>query len=899
MTTGLLSPPDVAVVHPTGDLPRHSLGQQVWEWCLVNIRQPDGPDAGGPWRFTPEQARFVHRMYAVDGSGRFLHTRAVLRRAKGWGKALALDTPLPTPTGWTTMGAVRPGDELLDERGRPCVVLAATETMWDRPCYRLIFRDGTQVVADADHLWPVREFRHRYHDRVVTTREIADAGVVFARKLTTGRTKATKSGVARWRTLPTPALELPEVDLGLPAYLLGYWLGDGDSDSARLTVAESDVPFLMSAMAERGVDVRRQKNHQPSTARLSFRLDGHGTGQRALRALGVLKDKHIPMSAMRASRGQRLDLLRGLVDSDGHIQRGNGRVEITVVNHRLADGIVELVRTLGLSPTIRESDAKIDGRVVGRRWRVSFSAWSEEPVALLPRKAERLVPQGAPYAKIRTITDVEPVAPVPVRCIAVSSPSHLFLAGEGMVPTHNSPFMAALAIVELCGPCRFGWWEDGEPRAVKAAMPWVQIAGVSEKQTVNTMSMVLAMLEESPAVDEYGLDLGLTRIFSAAGGRLEPITASAPTAEGARPTFVVLDETHHWLPANGGEKLAAVIRRNLGKSRDGSARSVETTNAHEPGQDSVAERSFEAWRAQADGRTRRSRVLYDSRESGPVADLADEDRLMAGLRAAYGDSTWVDLERVRDEIYDPVNSPSTSRRFYLNQVIAAEDAWVAPHQWDACADPGLVLVDGDRVAMFFDGGKTDDATGLVACRISDGALFTLGLWQRPEGPSSAGWQVDRSDVDRVVARAFDELDVAAFYADVALWESYVDAWRDLYADRVDVWATTGAGKRGHAVAWDMRSRAAEFTAAAERFLADVEAGAVRHDGDPRLTSHVIHARRAPNRWGISVRKEHRESPRKIDLAVCAIGARKARADVLAVAANSPRVPRRTGRVAGF
>ena len=463
----------------------------------------------------------------------------------------------------------------------------------------------------------------------------------------------------------------------------------------------------------------------------------------------------------------------------------------------------------------------------------------------------------------------------------------------------KSPFMAALAIVELCGPCRFGGWDAaGEPVAVTAAMPWVQIAGVSEKQTVNTMSMVLAMLEESPAVPDLGLDLGLTRVFASGGGRLEPITASAPTAEGARPTFVVLDETHHWTDSNGGTKLAAVIRRNLGKSRDGSARSVETTNAHEPGQDSVAELSFDTWRAQEQGRTRRSRLLYDSREAAPVPDLADEPALMRGLRQAYGDSGWVDLERVRDEVYDPVNPPSTSRRFYLNQIVAAEDAWVAPQEWAACADASRVVADGDRVALFFDGGKTDDATGLVGCRIDDGHLFVVGCWEAPAGRAGDGWVVDRADVDLAVARAFDRLEVAAFYADVALWESYIDTWRDRYVDGLEVWATTGQGKRGHAVAWDMRSRVAEFTLAAERFAADVAERTVTHDGDSRLAAHVANARRAPNRYGVSIRKEGRESPRKIDLAVCAVGARKARADVLAVAANNPQ-RRRTGEAFFF
>ena len=73
--------------------------------------------------------------------------------ATGSGKALALDTPIPTPRGWTTMGEVQVGDEVFDEHGRPCAVTAATPIMYGRPCYEVEFSDGTVIVADAEHLW--------------------------------------------------------------------------------------------------------------------------------------------------------------------------------------------------------------------------------------------------------------------------------------------------------------------------------------------------------------------------------------------------------------------------------------------------------------------------------------------------------------------------------------------------------------------------------------------------------------------------------------------------------------------------------------------------------------------------------------------------------------------------
>src|SRR5688572_29131647 len=182
------------------------------------------------------------------------------------------------------------------------------------------------------------------------------------------------------------------------------------------------------------------------------------------------------------------------------------------------------------------------------------------------------------------------------------------------------------------------------------------------------------------------------------------------------------------MQANGGHKLAEVIRRNLGKSRDGMARSVETTNAHEQGMESVAERSYDAWQAQVTGRARRTTILYDSREAPAGIDLADEDELLAGLAGAYGDSTWVDLERVRDEVYDPATPPSEGRRFYLNQLSVAEDAWLSPQEWDLCADPGFPVDDKAVVTLGFDGSLTDDHTALIGCVVDGDHLFEIGVW---------------------------------------------------------------------------------------------------------------------------------------------------------------------------
>lgn len=417
----------------------------------------------------------------------------------------------------------------------------------------------------------------------------------------------------------------------------------------------------------------------------------------------------------------------------------------------------------------------------------------------------------------------------------------------------KSPEVAATGACELGGPVVFdGFDANGRPVGRPNPSPWVQLAAVSEDQTVNTMSLVLAMLRERDAADVIpGLDLGLTRIYTA-NGRLEPVTASAPSREGQRLTAGVLDETHLWLPSNGGARLAATIRRNLAKMR---GRSIETTNTWRDGEDSVAESTARAADLSEAGRTRRSRILR-MHPKGVVPNLADETTLRGELVRLYADMPWIDVDRIVAEIYDPNTDPGDARRYYLNEVTSADDALVTAAEWDQCKTDGE-LVDGDWVTLGFDGGSTDDATALVACRFTDRMFQPLGIWEKPAGP--ARWEIDRELVDEAVEGAFLRFKVAGFYADVALWESYIDQWSARHRGRLKIKASQSS-----AIGWDMRSRLQIATRATERLTAAVRAGQVRHTGDPVLRRHVLNVRRRPNRYGISFGKESRESPNKVD-----------------------------------
>lgn len=418
----------------------------------------------------------------------------------------------------------------------------------------------------------------------------------------------------------------------------------------------------------------------------------------------------------------------------------------------------------------------------------------------------------------------------------------------------KSPLAAALGCCALGAPVVFdGWDASGRPVGKPSPSPWVQLAAVSEDQTVNTMSLVLAMLNHDRAADALpGLDPGLTRIYTD-NGRLEPVTASAPSREGQRLTDAILDEPHLWLPSNGGLRLAATIRRNLAKM---GGRSIETTNAWRDGEDSVAEATATYADLAQEGRTRRSRILR-IHPKPVVPDLKDETVLRAGLESLYAKTApWIDVDRIISEIYDPNTDPGDARRFYLNEITSADDALVTPSEWDA-SEVDDELVDGDIITLGFDGGRTDDATALVGCRIADRFVQTLGVWESPG--RGKGWEVDRDQVDEAVHTAFARFKPVGFYADVALWESYIDQWSEAYRRRLKIKASTNS-----AVGWDMRSRLQIATRGTERLTAAIRDGQVKHGKDAVLRRHTLNVRRRPNRYGISFGKESRESPNKVD-----------------------------------
>lgn len=467
----------------------------------------------------------------------------------------------------------------------------------------------------------------------------------------------------------------------------------------------------------------------------------------------------------------------------------------------------------------------------------------------------------------------------------------------------KSPFLGAISAAEALAPVvPDGWDSDGEPVGrpwSSIRTPWVQIAAVSEDQTQNAYAPLLEMLRSGPVMDNYpGLD-PMQSFIALPHGRIEFVTSAATSREGNRPVFVVLDQTEEWKPANGGVRLAQTIRRNLGKT---SGSSIEAPNAYVPGLDSVAETSAEYAQAIREGRAVEAGLLWDHREAPPETDLEDPVSLRKGLVHAYGDSAieaggWVDVERIMHEIWDPSTPPETARQFYLNQITSASDAWLAQPEWAACVDVNKVIGDRDQVVLGFDGSRkrvhsTTDATALIGCRVSDGHLFVVDVWEEPRGAAGRDWEVPTGAVDAALRSAFKRWSVIALYADPARWEGFVSKWEADFNHKLKVKVTST-----HPCEWWMTGgRAGQTVRALEEFHSAVVHREMTHDGSGVLTRHVLNARRRQSRAGITIAKEFPESPNKIDGAVASVLAWRARLDAVAAgfgtADRSRYVPKR-------
>lgn len=443
--------------------------------------------------------------------------------------------------------------------------------------------------------------------------------------------------------------------------------------------------------------------------------------------------------------------------------------------------------------------------------------------------------------------------------------------------TGKGPFAAVIVCGEAVGPTLFAGWAEGgevyrcadhgcscrwtypyEPGEAMG-MPWptplIQLLATSEDQVDNVYRPLQAMARGPFLSEQMQVREGFIRLPN--DGRIDVVTSSAQSRLGNPITFALQDETQLYTKQNKLVRVAETMRRGLAGM---GGRSMETTNAWDPAEQSVAQRTYEG----------RAKDVFKFFES-PPADLkwsVKADRLKI-LEHNYAGSPHVPVKQVLAEAEELAETdPAQAERFYGNRIVAGLGSWMDGDKWDARIKPLPKFPRKTQIVLGFDGSDTDDWTGIRA-ETREGFQFTPVTADGPTiwNPADHGGKVPRLAVAAAVEELFETFDVLRLYCDPPYWTTEIDEWAEKFGDKCVLRWETYQPKRMHA--------------ACERLLTDVvkaDSG-FTHDDCAITAAHVRNARREAREAGRRYVLTKPGDGRKIDLAVCSVLAHEAWGDV--------------------
>jgi hypothetical protein len=442
----------------------------------------------------------------------------------------------------------------------------------------------------------------------------------------------------------------------------------------------------------------------------------------------------------------------------------------------------------------------------------------------------------------------------------------------------KGPFAGAIVGAEAAGPVVFdGWDAEGQPVGRPWATPLIQVTALSEDQAGNVWSALVPMIELGDFAADIP-DTGLTRINLPGGGRIEPTTSAARSRLGQRVTFVVQDQTESWTQSNGGRALADNQRRNIAGM---GGRWLSTPNAWDPAEESVAQWTSEH---EHDG------VFHDDVTPPDSLSIRNKAERRKALRLVYGDSHWVDLDRVDSEVEALLpRDPAQAERWFLNRKNASEGRAFDIDRWDALRS-AVVPADGSLIVVGVDGARFRDALAIVATDVETGFQWPLGIWERPEYADD-GYEHPFEHVDGVMVDAFERFEVWRVYVDPQHIDSLLNEWQGRWGEnRVLPWFTY----RPKPIAYAVRAYL-DAIGAASGALERGEATGFSQDGNVDFRRHVRNAVRMKlnvyddeHRPMFSLQKDRPNSPRKMDAAMAAVLSWEARSDAIAAGATKRR-----------
>jgi hypothetical protein len=342
-------------------------------------------------------------------------------------KGLPLDTPILTSNGWSTMGDLKVGDKVFDKDGNLCNVTVKS-AVHNNPCCKIKFDNAESITADIDHRWlisfklqkPTKRNPDGYKHQVMTTMELKTYLDSLEKRNTNNIPK-----ILNAKPLNNNKSKLP-----LDPYVLGAWLGDGSKDCGILTQATNSP--MWDEIQSRGYEIGENLNHDPERANTDMRTIYGIRG--ILNYLGVLNNKHIPDIYLLSSYEDRLDLLRGLMDTDGYYHPKRKRFVMTTSFDWQMKGMKQLVSSLGCKVSVFREIHKCNGKEFPG-WNINFTS-KFNPFLIRNTEIENNIIKD--NNSFRNIESVEFVDTVPTQCIAVDSPSHTYLCTDSLIVTHNT-----------------------------------------------------------------------------------------------------------------------------------------------------------------------------------------------------------------------------------------------------------------------------------------------------------------------------------------------------------------------------------------------------------------------------------------------------------------------------
>jgi len=486
-----------------------------------------GDYVGQPFHMEPWQAWITGCMFGwkrdCDGARRFRQAYVSVGRKNG--KAQALDSVLPTPTGTTTMGEVEEGDYLIGRDGEPVRVLATSEIWEDRPVYQVEFSDGEVVECDGNHEWTYLKKRKKggrgEKPRIWFSEETVETKWLAKQSLT-------DSKGAKFR-IPNAVVQGQHKELPINPYTLGAWLGDGESNGQRIVCHRDDLGSLLDNIDDFETRMVSSGGKGPEVRSVSM------LGWKpAARSLSVLGNKHIPEIYFTASVEQRIELLQGLMDTDGSISKA-GQCEFTQKKGRLATDVKRLLASLGIYAKCKTSDMKLNGKIVGERQRIMFFPPSNVMPFRLPRKAKRV--RKKKKDGTRKIVRVEYVRQDRTKCVEVEG--GLYMTGN-YVLTHNSTWAAGIAI-------RFAALDINPSTQGIESVAEVILSATKREQAQVIYKEIERMRHRSPHIEQVSKTINKQITFTHNSGSIRTV-GSDKSYDGLNPSLCVMDELHAWSP---------------------------------------------------------------------------------------------------------------------------------------------------------------------------------------------------------------------------------------------------------------------------------------------------------------------------------------------------------------